>query len=145
MKNKCFPHLLGIGLLIAAAILAAYGQTTGPRSSLAVYVPFDFVVGDKTLLSGRYELTPTSDRVLRVQSADGMNSAFVQTRAVSGRKPDSFEHVVFNCYGDRCFLSQVWAAEHDLGRELKKCSLEERLAEKPTGHDVAVLTVKPKS
>jgi hypothetical protein len=68
MKNRCFPHLLGIGLLIAAAILAAYGQTTGQRSSLAVYVPFDFVAGDKTLLSGRYELTPTSDRVLRVQS-----------------------------------------------------------------------------
>jgi hypothetical protein len=145
MKNTCLSKLLGIGLLIAAAILPGYGQTTGQTSGVAVDIPFDFVVAGITLPLGHYVLSPTSDRALRVQGADGTNYAFVLTGGVSGRKSDGFGHVVFNCYGDRRFLSQVWVAGKDLGRELLKSPSEKQLAKRPTGHDVAVLTVKSRS
>jgi hypothetical protein len=49
MKNTCLSKLLGIGLLIAAAILPGYGQTTGQTSGVAVDIPFDFVVAGITL------------------------------------------------------------------------------------------------
>ena len=67
-----------------------------------------------------------------------------------GQQPDALElrrrnDVVFNCYGDRRFLSQVWVAGKDLGRELLKSPSEKQLAKRPTGHDVAVLTVKSRS
>ena len=145
MKNKCLPTLLGIGLLITATILSGYGQTTGQTSGVAVDIPFDFVVAGLRLPLGHYVLSPTSDRALRVQGADGTNYAFVLTVPVSGRKSDDFGHVLFNCYGDRCFLSQVWAAGHDLGREVMMCPSEKQLAKRPTGHDVALLTVKSRS
>src|SRR5437867_3577300 len=142
MKNKVLPTLLGIGLLIGATVLPGYGQTTGQRSDLAVDIPFDFVIAGITLPLGQYKLSATSDRVLRVQGADGKNHALVLTRPLSGHQSDTFGHVLFNCYGDRCFLSQVWAAEHELGLELMMCPAEKRLAKRPAGPHVALLSAK---
>ena len=58
MKNKWLPKLFGIGLLIAPTILPGYGQMTGRTSIVAVNIPFDFVVANRTLPSGQYVHAP---------------------------------------------------------------------------------------
>jgi hypothetical protein len=141
MKNTWLSKPLGIGLLIAATILPGYGQMTRRTSVVAVNIPFDFVVANRTLPSGQYVLSPIFERALRVQGANGANYAIALiAMAVSGGKSDNFGHVVFNCYFDRCFLSQVWAARSEIGQELLPSPSSKKLAERHTGHYVAVLS-----
>jgi hypothetical protein len=137
MKNKWFPKLLGIGLLMVAVVPRGYGLSR----HLAVDIPFDFVVADKTLPPGQYVLwSESSNRnAIRIQGANGTNYAIVMTGATIGRKSDDFGHAVFTCYGDRCFLSQLWFAGGDAGRELFQCSSERHLVERHEAHYAAVL------
>ncbi len=42
--------------------------------------------------------------------------------------PQSDAKLVFNCYGDRYFLSQIWFGSSDSGRILAKGRLEKEIA-----------------
>jgi len=135
MKGQCLRKLLTM-LLIAAATLPSYGQTTGQASRVMVFIPFAFVVGDKTMRSGSYEVTITAERALSVQSTDGSEHAFVSTIAV--KAADDFARVVFDCYSHRCFLSKVWATGHELGWEVMKTQSEKQLAERSSLSEIAL-------
>jgi hypothetical protein len=141
MENK-FWSKLWIGLLLTIAPLVGNAQTTGLTHRVAVYIPFDFAVADKTLPSGLYELSTKSGGVLDVNSRDGRNHVFAQLAAWNGNG-DDLGRVVFKCYGYRCFLSSVWAPGHDLGWELLKCPSEKKLSQAMPGYYVALASIKP--
>lgn len=107
---------------------AAYGQLE-PR--IYVTVPFDFHVGDKEFPAGEYTVraSPGQTAVL-LQSTDYSRAQFVLTNATQARTWVERPSLVFNRYGTECFLSTIWLAGSNTGRQLSQSRQERELAQK---------------
>jgi hypothetical protein len=114
--------MLVVGLAFASAAVA-----NGQGNHLTAQIPFDFIVADKTLTSGQYQVRRQTDSgVIVIRDADGKNSLMRLTNEASGRR-DMGAKLVFHRYGSTYFLSQVWI--NGSGRELAR-SKQERAAER---------------
>ena len=132
--NKMTTLLAPLGLLMGLAVAPAYGQVWGVK----VKVPFKFVVANKTLPEGEYLLSSVRDEIF-VQDSEGKRVAIVLTNAVGGRTVGKTGEVVFECYTDLCFLSQLWTPGQDTGRELLRSRVETEIAKRETGKYFALL------
>lgn len=120
--------LLVVGLALASAVVAN-GQS---GRKVITRVPFDFVVADRTLRSGQYEVinaNGTGD-VLAIRDATGKSQTMHITSPVIGKNSrDTKAKLVFHRYGNTYFLSQVWLAGTGSGREFAR-SKQERAIER---------------
>ncbi|HXD31229.1 MAG TPA: hypothetical protein VN643_08935 [Pyrinomonadaceae bacterium] len=110
-------------LAMITAVVSANGQTVNARAS----VPFDFVVGDKTLESGDYtvDAISLSGDVVRIRDKSSANAALRLTTTTQGRAGQS--RLIFHRYGQQYFLAEVWLGTE--GRELST-SKQERAIQK---------------
>ena len=126
MQRRDLLTLAVAGLLLvgAAGPVAAQGSI-----NVSADVPFEFAVGSKTMPAGKYSVTNrTNTGVLSVQSEDARNAAnVIGISAQSNRLPETGK-LVFNKYGDRYFLSQVWTLGSAWGLEIPKHRAERELA-----------------
>ncbi len=130
----------GVRILIAAAFflamaVGAYAQ----QDEVAAQVPFDFVVGGRTLPAGAYTIARASGDQLAMLSLHGEPGAGTKIYAMTEfNSPEEGEKLVFHRYGTRYFLSEVWTAR---GRHVLTRSKEEtRLAR---GLEPAVVAIAP--
>jgi len=127
MKKRAtaiFSTLAVIAILVTAASAPAQSGY-----KLRVHVPFDFAVGNRTCSAGWYSVgTSSSLELIKVQSADGKNTALV-TSTVPIRPNGLVERaqLEFKRYGDRYFLHKIWLGS--AGRVLPKGRLERELIE----------------
>lgn len=131
---KAATMFVGIIALAFASALAASAQN--PRN-MVVNVPFDFNVKGKTLPAGEYIITRVSaanENGLVIQRRDGEANAMTLTIPVQYRENQEESRLIFNRYGERYFLSQVWTAGDNIGRKLRMTkqerSLERELAKR---------------
>lgn len=126
--------MLVVSLALVTAVVSANGQSRKSRTS----VPFDFMVGDKALPAGNYNVDSitSSGDALRIGNADSAQSATRLTVVADGRSKTA--KLVFHRYGERYFLAQVWTAGGAEGRQLMK-SRQERAIEKENAR-IASLT-----
>ena len=113
---------------LMAALVSAHAQST---SQVVADIPFEFAVGGKLLKAGEYSVggfTGTGATVL-IRSWDSRGSAFRLTNAIQATNVPEKSKLVFHRYGQRYFLSEVWAPGQQTGRQLVK-SAEERSVEK---------------
>ena len=104
-----------------------------PEIPIRVNIPFDFVVRGKTLPAGDYEISRLMDetQVLEISNVNNRHeSAAIQTEPVLGRVANNGK-VVFHRYGDSYFLSEIWTAGLETGRELP-ASHQERVLKRET-------------
>lgn len=98
-------------MFMAVVTITAEAQALG--SQLRARIPFDFNVGQTRFPAGEYRITvlnPNSDRkVLQIRSADGKNSAMIQTNELETSASEQTK-LVFNRYGDRYFFAQAHRA-----------------------------------
>ena len=134
MKNLTivFSAFFAFTALAAAPALA---QTT---NAVRVNVPFKFVVANQTLPEGQYLFSSTKDNVF-IQDSHGRTFAMVLTDAVTGRTVPKAGQIVFQCYEQRCFLSEVWNPTEYAGRQLPKSRREKELARKEDGEFFALI------
>ena len=138
--NKKTTLLASLGLSVGLAVAPAYGQVWG----VMVKVPFKFVVANKTLPEGEYMLSSVHDEVF-VQDSQGKRVATVLANTVGRRRTvGKTGEVVFECYTDRCFLSQLWTPGQDTGRELLRSRIETEIAKRETGKCFALLGTEPR-
>lgn len=116
--------LAGLTLLLGMAVTAADAQ----ESSVKVRVPFNFAVEGKALPAGKYSISSIRDRVM-LQNSEGRTVAIVLANAVSGHSSGGNGQVVFRCYANQCFLSQLWSPLEDAGHQVQ-ISKQELLARK---------------
>src|SRR5262249_12724065 len=110
--------------LFAAATLVAQGS-----QPLTVQVPFGFHVGNSVLPAGGYTVyTEGPSHILRLRSDDSKSAAMIQSIGVQKLNAPRQGMLIFNKYGDEYFLSQVWAAGVNTGRELVKTKREFEVA-----------------
>jgi len=121
-------------------------------AGLLVDIPFAFVAGNATLPAGEYRVQKLdgNSAVLLIHCWDASASALVITNAAQAKEPRSESKLVFNRYGNRYFLSQVWTAGSIRGRQLPISPREKempQLAQNETKGEVTLVarlsTVRP--
>lgn len=122
-KALSFMALLGLVLTFGALPSTAQGKKT-----LILNAPFSFTVEQRRMPAGTYRIL-VEHGWLQVRSADGKSAVMVLTLPVAGKPVEGSGQVVFNRYGDRYFLAQVWLPELENGRQTLE-SREEKEQEK---------------
>lgn len=104
-------------------------QVAQAQQALIVNIPFEFVAGSVTLSPGEYRIQNPlrNSAIVLIQSSDSAASAMVVTMAKQANELQTDSKLVFNRYGDRYFLSQIWTAGASRGRELSKTAREKEL------------------
>jgi hypothetical protein len=128
MKTRIF-----LSAIVSTALLwltvALQAQTTAPRPLLKVDVPFEFEAGGMNMPAGQYQvLHVMNPNWILLRSNHGRANAVVGVQVSETTIDGSSSKLVFNRYGDRYFLSQVWTGQD---YELHKClksSVERNLA-----------------
>lgn len=126
MKTRA---LVMAGMMALTAM--AFTRVAQAQEPLAVNIPFDFVAGNTQLPAGEYMLkvwAPTHSLIL-ISRKDSTASAFINTNAAAASEPQSESKLIFNRYGDRYFLSQVWEQGYSQGRQLLKSAREKEMAQ----------------
>jgi hypothetical protein len=125
MKRQAFSLISLLSLLLVAG--SAMAQTAHVRAN----IPFNFAVGNKTFPAGTYDVGTIDHRdskILLLQARDGNASMMVGSNAAENLKPADKTKLVFNQYGNRYFLSQIWVAGETRGHQLPKTSREQETA-----------------
>ena len=140
MKKQAYS-VIAMFVLVGTMAVAAKAQTSG-RTQLIANIPFEFIVGDKTLPAGEYTIVrvnPASNpAVLQLRSKDGSAGALVTMMPVIAKASDR-AHLVFHCYGNQHFLSQSWIDGENIGLQAPKPRAERQLASiKATNESVAL-------
>jgi hypothetical protein len=135
MKKLVLLTLACSWLVIVLASVPSRAQEVG----LKVTIPFDFNVAEQVLPAGDYLILAPAGQKLGILGPNGA-SALAVTNQVSGYQPGGPGFVVFNCYGERCFLARFWTARTDTGQELLKSNLEKKVASE--GAELALMTLR---
>jgi hypothetical protein len=124
LKNLTMLALV-VGLALTTTLVSANAQST---SLVTADIPFDFIVSNKTLPSGKYTVkSATSDgRGLSIRSREGKSSAIVLTLDVAEKSKKQIARMVFHRYGQQYFLAKVWSGD-SWGRQLMECKRERNL------------------
>jgi hypothetical protein len=130
-----FPTLF---LTLGITVLPAFGQSPG----LKVKVPFAFDVAEAKLPAGEYVLS-SGDGKVAIRDSRGRTFALALANGADRKMADGAGQAIFECYGDRCFLSQFWIGGQNAGHQLLRSSLETKIAAKQAGQFFAVLGTPP--
>jgi hypothetical protein len=125
LKSLSIPALTLIVMLATSAV-AANAQTSG---RVYAQIPFDFVVGDKTMSAGKYLVSSQmQDRTaLLVQNIKAKDHAIRLTNPVENRRNNSNTRLVFHRYGQTYFLAEVWQGGDSTGWSLHASKAERAL------------------
>ena len=128
-----------IALAFATAIASNARQS---KNSIKADIPFDFVVGDKTLAAGEYSIgqITTDGAGMRVSSRTGGHNAVRLSNSIQSSTVTKRSKLTFRRYGNTYFLAQVWVSGTNEGRALLKSKSEraaEQLAKNSAGSNVA--------
>lgn len=105
-------------VLAAALVLSvvATGASYAQQHPLSVEIPFAFQAGDHTLPAGKYLVDSTvsgTRAVQRLRQVDGNAVMVVMTIPVEASNGRTEPELVFNCYGQTKFLSQIWTGDSE--------------------------------
>ena len=128
MKKQAFRILAVLSLLLTLSA-AATVQAQSKRST--INVAFSFTVGHKTLPAGEYTVEPNrkdSNSSWLIQNIKGHDRVLFSTNSVWTSETQEITSLVFNNYDGQYFLTQIWNAGDNSGRELHMARLERQLA-----------------
>jgi hypothetical protein len=116
MKKRVLLAAFSFLFLVMAATQVAVAQ-----QAMVVNIPFDFTVDKMTLPAGEYYVESSTPQALILrQHAKPSASVIVTAIATQALEPSSESKLVFNRYGDRYFLAQLWTAGNSADRQLLK-------------------------
>jgi hypothetical protein len=139
MKKQAFRILAVFSLLLTLSAAAVHAQSK--RSTITV--PFSFTVGHKTLPAGEYIVEPNrkdSNSSWLIQNIKGHDSVLFTTNSVWTSETQKDSRLVFNNYDGQYFLSQIWNAGDNSGRELHMPRLERQLAKSHIQRERVIVT-----
>ena len=141
MKKQILRMAMAIGFSAALGSALLIAQSSGAG---VAEVPFDFQILNQTLEAGTYAVVQTNaSSVLMLRNQDTGNSIAIMAGVnKSGKAGDA--RLVFNRYGDRYFLSQVWFAGDEIGHGLMPGKLEREVAKTSTTKAGVLATIHMK-
>lgn len=135
MKKSLFKSFLMLAVFTAATIAISFTTTKAQSAEpLTINTTFDFYVGNEKLSAGKYTIKRLTAHSFVVRSEDRKVNVIAQVVSETGKATDSkIEKVVFNRYGERYFLAEIWNMRNSTGKAVGK-SKTERQAEKETNN-----------
>jgi hypothetical protein len=138
MYKHTYQVLIALTLFAGLMVPATHAQSI----MLKADIPFDFVVGDKRLPSGEYYVKSLNQTETQIQSKDARSTAIVMTTGMQAAKISDAGKLVFNRYGEQYFLSKIWAASSDSGRQVVKSRVEREVAQRFSNDGTTVIAAK---
>jgi hypothetical protein len=117
-----------VGVFLVLAAGSAHAQMAS--DVVDVKVPFAFNVGTQTFPAGEYSLKPLVPHTMLLQNGAGQTLTNIQINSVESSEVQRATKLVFNGYGGRYFLAQIWRADDNIGGELIKSHAEMEVATK---------------
>ncbi len=140
------PRIMAVALLFAVFLFAPAALQAQMAGQLLFHadIPFPFTAAGTHLPAGHYFVShPGDPNLVIVQKDDYRARAVLYVHVSEASAKAAGTKLVFNKYGDRHFLSQVWTEGDRETHATLKCKAEQRLAEafeKPT---VVAILAKP--
>ena len=104
-------------------------------------VPFDFVVGTKTMPAGEYKLSLNGKGMLRIAQANGSDVVGIIAAPVQGND-NATPRLLFHRYGNRSFLTEVWLGEMTISHRLYASPAELEYAKAVKQASTTILAAK---
>jgi hypothetical protein len=134
-------------LAVAAAVVftaLAPAQSHAQQATRAS-IPFTFEAGNKTMPAGEYKVVralPDSDIVQQIRRTDSSASALVHTSPAGLAEDNAAPKLVFHCYTNECFLSEIWIAGGQ-GLKLTQSGREKELSQVKTENNKLAVIALP--
>jgi hypothetical protein len=116
------------GLLMLAGVQNASAQIAYP---VEFTTSFPFTVGAATVPAGSYTIRPDDDNPEMLLLTGSRASVFFQTENKDARQMPSKTEVVFNRYGDKYVLKDIWVEGETSGAESMAAEGERHMAKHP--------------
>ena len=131
MKKQVLTLVSVLSLLLAAG--SAFAQANQVKAD----VPFSFVVNHAVMPAGTYMISTVGlGGTLAIRGLDNKAIQLVNANYEQANAPSTRTKLVFRCYGNRYFLSQIWTEGSDRGRQFSKTAAESEVAMDFSPHDV---------
>jgi hypothetical protein len=141
MRKHAFTIIAMLGFFLMLTTATHVSAQT--KQAFKVSIPFNFSIGrGEELPAGEYIVTLLASQVRMVRKADGHAYLTPLTRPNQARRVVDGSRLVFNNYGEKYFLAQVWIPVDSAGVELYKSSIERMLERESKGKPDDSATVK---
>ena len=122
--------------LFAALVLALtiYASKANAQiiGDLEVNIPFQFHAGNAKLPAGEYRIHVLDDSdltVMEISSADGSTSALFQVQNTEANSTPAKSELIFNKYGDRYFLAEVFEEGNLNGSKVAESRYKKKISQ----------------
>jgi len=119
MKKQMLVASTILSLVVTLMVKSVSAQSS---HYFRVIVPFEFEISDKRFPAGEYivrRVSSDSPQWLAITNVNALTRQTVLTHKIRNRTLQSESKLVFRRYGDQYFLSQIWEAGDNDGRELR--------------------------
>ena len=140
MTKKILNTLAGLILLFAVAAPLQAGSILDHE--MTVTVPFEFAAGDKVLPAGDYTVQVNPERGSVVLRGEGHRSQILLTIRKKSRTVPVLGKLVFQRYGTRFFLAEVWSQNNATGATLAPSAREKELAREKQPEQILVVQAR---
>jgi hypothetical protein len=127
MKNHRFTSILSSSLIACALTIGSFAsapQALAQSSNLAeVTIPFTFQTDHQTFAAGTYRIALESDHMVLLRGP-GNSYGFILMNDAVNIHPSDHGKLVFDRYGNKYFLRQIWTAGTSAGLECPKSRAE---------------------
>ena len=126
MGRQIAKGLTMLMLLLTMALVTAVASANGQsQHRVNARIPFEFVVGDKTLAAGQYEISAVgiAQDALAIRGRES-NDSVIRLAMTKEAKENKQARLVFHRYGNAYFLSEVWEGGDAVGQQLKESAQE---------------------
>src|SRR5262249_8588070 len=131
--------------------LLASSSASAQTDRVKANIPFNFIAGKKTLPAGEYTIergTSNQRDLLLIRSADNRHALFLWAMDTIATKTPTETDLVFNRIENKYFLTKIWIAGEDTGREIREPRAERELERglakngQPTNNLISVVRVR---
>ena len=126
MARQIAKGLTMLMLLLTMALVTAVATANGQsQHKVNARIPFEFIVGDKTLAAGQYEVNAVgiTQDALAIRGRES-NDSVIRLAMTKEPKESKPARLVFHRYGNAYFLSEVWEGGNGAGRQLNPSAQE---------------------
>ena len=129
---------IALAFALAISPAKAHAQIVG---NIEVNVPFPFHAGNAKLPPGKYIVHMLNDsdlKIMEISSADGSTAALFEVRDAEANSAPAKSELIFNKFGNRYFLSRVFAEDNPNGSAVEESHYEKTVSQKAADAQVHV-------
>jgi hypothetical protein len=149
MKNQRLNSILRSSMIVCALTIGSLASThsaTAQGTGVAeANIPFAFQAANQTLPAGTYRIDRESSHLILLQGPGKASGMAIVYETIASHTPHQGK-LVFDHYGNKYFLHQIWTAGDSEGLECPKSRAEKETQvatnkQTPESTEVALTTV----